>query len=462
MGAQDPQSCAGRSASTSARSRSTRPSRRPGPALPRPDRAVFQRRPRPRAGAAGAARGGARPPAQAQRSVGLPRLRRLLRHRASERPDRAVAELRAGLRLAPDNVDLLGRSRSTSESWAAGTARRPGSRAPRCWTPARRARALSWPTCARLLRHYAAADSAADRAVALAPTSPRVVAEGDGRASARGDLDSARAVIRAGARQIDPDALFPFFASYKDLYWVLDDAQQRQVLASPPSAFDDDRGIWGIVRAQLYHLRGDRVRARALCRLGAARVRGAGPGGARRRAAPRAPRPGPGVSGAEGGRGARRPAGGGADADQPGRQPRPLHPAPARADLPAGRRAGAGAGPARAAAPDPVLPLARHGSGSIPPSIRCGATRGSGSWWRERRERPARRRKPCPANPTTRSERPEQLVQTHRERRAGAGGMPAQRFALDRGKVVGRRPDLHYAGVGVRHPIQGHAGVGGT
>ena len=30
-----------------------------------------------------------------------------------------------------------------------------------------------------------------------------------------------------------------------------------------PSAFDDDRGAWGLVEAQLYHLRGDRVRAAA-------------------------------------------------------------------------------------------------------------------------------------------------------------------------------------------------------
>ena len=42
---------------------------------------------------------------------------------------------------------------------------------------------------------------------------------------------------------------------------MLDDGQQRQVLALPPSAFDDDRGGWGIVLAQLYHLRGDRARA---------------------------------------------------------------------------------------------------------------------------------------------------------------------------------------------------------
>jgi tetratricopeptide (TPR) repeat protein len=79
-------------------------------------------------------------------------------------------------------------------------------------------------------------------------------------AVARGDLDSARAVIRAAARRIDPAALYPFFAGYQDLYWVLDDVQQRQVLTAPPSAFDDDRGSWGLVRAGLYHLRGDRRR----------------------------------------------------------------------------------------------------------------------------------------------------------------------------------------------------------
>ena len=33
------------------------------------------------------------------------------------------------------------------------------------------------------------------------------------------------------------------------------------MLALPPSAFDDDRGVWGIVRAEIYQLRGDRRRA---------------------------------------------------------------------------------------------------------------------------------------------------------------------------------------------------------
>jgi tetratricopeptide (TPR) repeat protein len=77
---------------------------------------------------------------------------------------------------------------------------------------------------------------------------------------AQGRLDGARAVIRAAERQIDPGVLFSYLANYQDLYWVLDDQAQRHVLTLSPSAFDDDRGGWGIVRTQLYHLRGDRGR----------------------------------------------------------------------------------------------------------------------------------------------------------------------------------------------------------
>jgi hypothetical protein len=34
-----------------------------------------------------------------------------------------------------------------------------------------------------------------------------------------------------------------YFANYQDLYWMLDDAQQPQLLALPLSAFDDDRSV---------------------------------------------------------------------------------------------------------------------------------------------------------------------------------------------------------------------------
>jgi tetratricopeptide (TPR) repeat protein len=67
---------------------------------------------------------------------------------------------------------------------------------------------------------------------------------------------------RAALSRVDPVALLAFFGTYQDLYRVLDDAQQQQLLALPPSAFDDDLGNWGIVRAQTYWLRKDPAKAR--------------------------------------------------------------------------------------------------------------------------------------------------------------------------------------------------------
>ena len=61
---------------------------------------------------------------------------------------------------------------------------------------------------------------------------------------------------------MEPAALHAFLASYPDLYWALEEEQQRQVLTAPPGAFDEDRGVWGLVRTQIYYERGDRRRAR--------------------------------------------------------------------------------------------------------------------------------------------------------------------------------------------------------
>ena len=174
---------------------------------------------------------------------------------------RAVAEYERGLRLAPDNVDLLGSAVSAETSlgrWGGVAARlaRAAQLDPRSVTVARRL-----ATVHTFLRDYPAADSAVDRALALAPTNPGILSLKVMVSVARGDLDSARALIRAAATRIDPDVLYPFLAAYQDMYWVLDDAQQRRVLAAPPSAFDDDSASWALVRTELYHLRGDRPRA---------------------------------------------------------------------------------------------------------------------------------------------------------------------------------------------------------
>jgi tetratricopeptide (TPR) repeat protein len=77
----------------------------------------------------------------------------------------------------------------------------------------------------------------------------------------RGDLAAARRVVRAAAERIDDTTLLAFLVTYQDLYWVLDDAQLSRALRLPPDAFDQDRGAWGIVRAEIHHLQHDERRA---------------------------------------------------------------------------------------------------------------------------------------------------------------------------------------------------------
>ena len=54
-------------------------------------------------------------------------------------------------------------------------------------------------------------------------------------ALAEGDLPGARAVVGAALGTVEPTALLTFFGIYWDLYWVLDDAQQQQLLTFPPA-----------------------------------------------------------------------------------------------------------------------------------------------------------------------------------------------------------------------------------
>ena len=48
-----------------------------------------------------------------------------------------------------------------------------------------------------------------------------------------------------------------------DLYWVLDDAQQRLLLRLSPQPFGGDRAAWGLALAQTHALRGAQALARA-------------------------------------------------------------------------------------------------------------------------------------------------------------------------------------------------------
>lgn len=112
------------------------------------------------------------------------------------------------------------------------------------------------------LRRYEEAQSSAARAMALAPSNPTAVQNRAMAELGRGDLPGARRVLADAARDVAPAALAAYMATYWDLGWVLDDAGQRLALGAGPDAFDEDRGTWGLVRAQLHHWRGDTAQAR--------------------------------------------------------------------------------------------------------------------------------------------------------------------------------------------------------
>jgi eukaryotic-like serine/threonine-protein kinase len=175
---------------------------------------------------------------------------------------RSLAAAEAGLKLSPNNADLL-----TS---AAVTEQRLGhvDAALRHLVKAAEVDPRSPQTARRLgitllyLRRYPEARAALDRGLALAPDNLSIIEQKAIVSLAQGDLAGAQAVVRTALETVEPRTLLTFFGNFADLYWALDDAQQQQLLSLPPSAYDDDRATWAIVLAQTHYLRGNLALAR--------------------------------------------------------------------------------------------------------------------------------------------------------------------------------------------------------
>jgi TolB-like protein/tetratricopeptide (TPR) repeat protein len=174
----------------------------------------------------------------------------------------ALGASEAGLKLAPNNVDLLVTAALAEQAlgrWDAALQHLAKAAAldPRSASTARRT-----ATTLLFLRRYPEAQAATTRGLALAPANLSVIEDRAAVALAQGDLAGARAVVRAARTTVDPAVLLAFFGTFWDLYWVLDDAEQQQLLTLPPTAWDNDRATWAIVRAQTYQLRGKPTQAR--------------------------------------------------------------------------------------------------------------------------------------------------------------------------------------------------------
>jgi serine/threonine-protein kinase len=176
---------------------------------------------------------------------------------------RALTEDSTALALAPGDAELLatvGTAELTLSRWEAarGHLEQAVHLNPRAPRPAQ--------ALARVLvctRHYLEAKQTLDHALELVPANPAIRIDRAEVEVAQGDLAAAQKVLRAAPKELDPTVLVAGAAQYYGLIWVLDEAQQQLLLRLTPSAFDNDRGAWGIVLAQTLALRGNVPKARA-------------------------------------------------------------------------------------------------------------------------------------------------------------------------------------------------------
>ncbi len=113
------------------------------------------------------------------------------------------------------------------------------------------------------MRRYPEARAAYDRALTLDPGNVAGLQQKAMLSLVQGDLPGARAVLRAAPREVQPEALVAYVATYWDMVWLLDHEYTSRLLKLTLVPFGDDRGAWGLALAQAHLLRGDRRSSRA-------------------------------------------------------------------------------------------------------------------------------------------------------------------------------------------------------
>jgi serine/threonine-protein kinase len=179
-------------------------------------------------------------------------------------PAHALEQYAHGQQLAPKDARLL-TAAAISEMWGLG-------RPEEALAHLRRAEVLDPRSVLTVqfvvyalvwLRRYPEAFAAAERGLTLAPGDLGMIHAKVTAHLARGDLAGARAALRAVPREVDPAALVVYIATYNDLYWALEDEQQRLLLRLSPEPFGGSRGNWALALAETHALRGNTGAARA-------------------------------------------------------------------------------------------------------------------------------------------------------------------------------------------------------
>ncbi len=113
-------------------------------------------------------------------------------------------------------------------------------------------------------RRYKEALAVSEEALALAPGDLSISQDKSMVYVAQGDLAGARGVLRQISPAVSPSELEAFFGNYWDMYWLLDDAQQRHLLTLGSEPFDKEPATQLAVQSAVYWLRGDSASARRL------------------------------------------------------------------------------------------------------------------------------------------------------------------------------------------------------
>jgi serine/threonine-protein kinase len=178
-------------------------------------------------------------------------------------PAKAMEAATTGLKVAPNDAELLARAASVERSLgryeeALAHLERARRIDPRSVTVVNALQnALTW------LRRYPDALAASEAALALEPGDLSISQDKAMVYVAEGDLAGAREVIRQVSPAVPAPALAAFFSTYWDMYWVLDEPLQQVAVRLTPSEFDNDRTVWANTLMQIHGSRGDVVRARA-------------------------------------------------------------------------------------------------------------------------------------------------------------------------------------------------------
>jgi tetratricopeptide (TPR) repeat protein len=113
------------------------------------------------------------------------------------------------------------------------------------------------------LRRYDKARAELDQAERLAPGSADAIVDRALVEICAGNRDAARAVMTAGAREVDSAALYAYAAGVFGTLRVLDTATWRFVSTLTPRAFGGNRAAWGLGLAQSFALLGNAGATRA-------------------------------------------------------------------------------------------------------------------------------------------------------------------------------------------------------